>query len=86
MTFEPINNPLKDTIGVHEGGYEDTVAKADFEVFLKLLTRSQMEIIELRFWNSLKLREISEITGLPIVNEGEGALHGVCHTVTTPYE
>lgn len=58
--------PLPDGLTVTEDGYGKAEADADLQRMVAALPPEQRELILLRFAQQLTLRELAEITGLPL--------------------
>lgn len=57
---------LPDDLPQDESGFEQIEAAGDFAWMLRHLPKEQQEVVLLRFGNELKVREIAEVTGMPM--------------------
>ncbi len=66
MATEPLTETVAETISVPENGYQTVEDRQLLTGALAHLDSQERELILLRYGQGLKLREISDITGLPL--------------------
>lgn len=61
-----ITEQLPDDLSKYDSSFEQIEAAADFASMLRCLPNEQQEAVLLRFVHELKVREIAEVTGVPM--------------------